>query len=83
MFALFFQKHFECQKGIKLTNCTRKFFLIRFSNFPLTGKDMKKTGKKKMSCHNGYIPARQEFVLWQRTVPIEEPRSANGRLGLG
>ena len=27
---------------------------------------MKKTKRNRMSCHNGNIPARQEFVLFDR-----------------
>jgi len=40
--------------------------MIYFSNLPLTSKDMKKTKGNRMSCHNGNIPARQEFVLFDR-----------------
>jgi hypothetical protein len=40
--------------------------MIYFSNLPSTSKDMKKTKRSRMSCHNGNIPARQEFVLLDR-----------------
>jgi hypothetical protein len=40
--------------------------MIYFSNLPSTSKDMKKTKGRKMSCHNGNNPTRQEFVLFDR-----------------
>jgi len=69
--------HFECQKGIRPTNCTREFFLIYFSKFPLTTENMKKTRKKKMSCHNGNIPAGKEFVLFYRKKHYSRMKEAN------
>jgi hypothetical protein len=38
---------------------------------------MKKTKRKKMSCQNGNIPTRQEFVLFDRKKHYSRMEKAN------
>ena len=54
-----------------------KFIIFYFSNLHSQHKNINKTIKRIMSCHSGDIPARQEFVLFDRKKHCFRVEKAN------